>query len=101
MRLAFLLLCIAGLGLLQFVSGQNAASSEPAPLAPAWLVPAWHEYTYQEALAAGLVNAAEFARAPGEPLCGPLPPVVPTAPDDIPDNAPTCYRPPEEQGAIF
>ena len=61
----------------------------------------WRAYTYKQALAAGLVTRAEFARLKGEPLCGPMPAVVPTAPDDIPADAPTCYRPPEQQGVIF
>ncbi len=78
-------------------SQSTSLTAEMGGLRPA----SWREYTYEEAVAAGLVNRADFARPKGVPLCGPLPAVLPSAPDNIPDNAPSCYRPPEEQGAIF
>ena len=67
----------------------------------AWADPPPGEYTYTEALRLGLVSADQFARVPGEPLCGPLPDPIPSVgPGGPPDNAPSCWRPPEEQGIV-
>jgi hypothetical protein len=58
------------------------------------------EYTYEEALAAGLIRREGFARQKGERLCPPLPNPIPTAKGDVRQDAPSCYRPPEEQGIV-
>lgn len=62
--------------------------------------PAPGEYPYAEAVAAGLLDPADFQLQPGEQVCPPLPDPIPTTPEVIPDDAPSCYRPPEEQGIV-
>lgn len=61
------------------------------------------EYTYQQALKLGIASPREFQRPPGVPVCPPLEDPFPGLPDvaAIPPNAPSCWRPPEEQGLVF
>src|SRR5262245_25342874 len=61
------------------------------------------EYSYKEALAAGLTTKAQWARPPGMRRCPPIPDPYPSVSRKTPirSGAPTCYMPPEEQGLVF
>lgn len=99
-RITLALLCFAAAGVavapLVFADRDGGSSGPPSSIRE---TPA-AEYMYEEALTARLVRRADFARRKGEPLCPPLPNPIPTAPADVPQNAPSCYRPPEEQGIV-
>ena len=71
-----------------------AAAADPPP----------GEYTWEQAVALGLPGVEDFAQPPGMPVCPPLEPgPFPSLPEDavIPDDAPSCWMPPEEQGLVF
>lgn len=88
------LMAAAGLALILCVLSSDGGQAKPG------LVTAvWREYTYKEALQAGLVSRADFARGKGERLCGPLPPVL-TAPVSAPQGGSNCYRTPDDQGIV-
>lgn len=85
---------------LAFASGPEASgigSEAPRDSVPK----GW--YTYEEALALGIISAAEHARPRGMPDCPPLPVPFPSVPSDavIPDNAPHCYLSPEASGVVI
>jgi hypothetical protein len=86
----FLILAMLGFALV--VAPAAAADAPPG------------EYTWERAVALGLPGVEDFERPPGMAVCPALEPgPFPSVPDDavIPDNAPSCWMPPEEQGLVF
>jgi len=84
---------------LAFALGPEASGLSPE--APRDSPRGW--YTYEEALALGIISPSEYARPRGMPECAPLPVPFPSVPDGevIPDNAPHCWVSPQESGVII
>jgi hypothetical protein len=88
-----LMRAIAAIALALAFGAAPATASDPPP----------GEYTYDQGVELGLPAVADFEQPEGMPVCPPLENPDPALPDDavIPDNAPSCWMPPEEQGLVY